>query len=124
LRALVEKPGFDEPVDRVAPSIGRGRATDGAGCQDNLTAAGPQVLGDLAARLAAAHHEHAALGQQPGTAVVGGVVLRDPVGERPGQRRYPRHVLGARGGHDGAGTEVTVTSTRTGSGASASIAAR
>jgi hypothetical protein len=44
----------------------------------------------------------------PGTAVVGGVVVRDPIGQRSGQRRHLRQVLVPGGDHDGAGAEGTV----------------
>jgi uncharacterized protein YxjI len=67
--------------------VSEGHATDGAGRQDLPPVAGQEVLGDLAAGLAAADHQHRPVRELVGTAVVGGVVVGNPVGEGAGERR-------------------------------------
>ena len=85
----------------------KGHPTDGAGRQHDPPATAHQVLGDLAAGLGAADHQHRPFRELVGTAVVGGVVLGNPVGESAGERRDLRQVLVAGGDHDGAGQNGT-----------------
>jgi hypothetical protein len=94
------------PVSR--PRYGVGTRPTGLVARTTRPPAGQQIIGNLAAGLGAAHDEHRILWQQVRTAVVRGVILRDPIREGLGQRGRSRRVLVAGGDHDGEGTDVTV----------------
>ena len=107
-RALVHEAGLGQPLDGLAAPVPEGHAADGAGRQDHPATAGQEVLGDLAARLGAADHQHRPAGELAGTAVVRGVELGDPPGQPAGQRRDPGPVLVAGGHHHRPGQELAV----------------
>jgi hypothetical protein len=77
-------------------------ATDG---EVHLTTGVQQLVGDLAARLAAADDEDAAVGQLLRAAVRARVQLEHVRGDALGERRRRRALVGARGHNDVGGLE-------------------
>ncbi|MCY1528078.1 hypothetical protein D9M68_631700 [compost metagenome] len=88
-----------EPVDHFAAAVEARAARRVAGGQVNLAPGQVQVFGDLRTRLAAAHHQHSALGQLRRVAVLRRVVLRHVGRQLLGQPRHYGAVVAAGSDH-------------------------
>ncbi len=95
-----------QPVDHVLAAVEARAARRVAGGEVDLAPGQVQVFGDLRARLAAAHHQHRAIGQLRRVAVLRRVVLHDRSRQLLGHARHHRLVVAARGHHHLVGGEA------------------
>ncbi len=102
---LVVEAQLDGPFVDVPAAVATGRPGHPAGGQQHVPARYRQFLGDLRARLPAAHDQHGTGWQRRGAAVPGRVVLADvprKLGRKPGDDGA---ALTAAGHHHGAGRD-------------------
>ena len=99
--------GLDQPPDEVSPPDASRSPRCPAAGEDNIASGVVQLLGDLATRLCAADHEHAAGRKGSLVAVSLRVDLEEIGRQRVGARGTMRTLVGARGEDDGAGTELS-----------------
>jgi hypothetical protein len=71
-----------EPIDHILAAMAPGRAGRRTDAQVHLAPRQEQVFGDLAARLATAHHQHGTRGKLAWVAVVAGIELEHGAGRR------------------------------------------
>jgi hypothetical protein len=95
-----------QPIDDVAPPIAARGARRAADRQVHATTGQVQVLGDLAAGLTGADHQHLAGRQRLRVAVLRRVKLRDGLGQPLGPARNARRVVPAGRDHDLLGEAV------------------
>ena len=102
---LVVTAVLHQPENDVATTVAPRHAAIAAGGEEDLAAAERKILGDLAAGVAAADHEHGAGSEVACVAVVRAVDLSDTRRQPGGKRRTFRDIEIAGGGNDVAGLD-------------------
>ena len=95
----VEQAAPPEPEHDVAAPVPAGHAPDPAGGEEDDATGLRQILGDLAAALGAANHQHRSRRERRRMAVVGRVHLHQMGGQGAGHRRAAWAVQAAAGDH-------------------------
>ena len=108
----VEETGQLEPDRDVVTTVASRQPAAGAGCQEDRTSGGGQLVGDLGAGLGAADDEHGPRRKRRRIAIVRGVELQELRRQRSGRGGSARTVQAAGRGDDGAGAKRALRDSR------------